>query len=219
MRRSWTCWPSGSRHSSSVELVAGAFALACCATARARGRAMRGRRCARPRAGGRPRRRGPTALARSVAGGARAAGRRQDAARATPSGAGGRGAARQPGGLPRRWPTSGWARSARDDVEVEARQAAQQQAIEGMVAPVRASLEKFDEQIRAMELARGTAYGELRQQLKTVTETQEKLHDGDRQPGQRAEGAGGARALGRDAAPPRRRAGRHARRTATSTSR
>ena len=38
-----------------------------------------------------------------------------------------------------------------------------------MVAPVRASLEKFDEQIRAMELARGTAYGELRQQLKAVT--------------------------------------------------
>ena len=62
-------------------------------------------------------------------------------------------------------------------IEVEARQAAQQQAIEGMVAPVRASLEKFDEQIRAMELARGTAYGELRQQLKTVTETQVKLHD------------------------------------------
>ena len=61
--------------------------------------------------------------------------------------------------------------------EAEARQAAQQQAIEGMVAPVRASLEKFDEQVRAMELARGTAYGELRQQLKTVTETQVKLHD------------------------------------------
>ena len=62
-------------------------------------------------------------------------------------------------------------------IEAEARQAAQQQAIEGMVAPVRASLEKVDEQIRAMERERGTAYGELRQQLKAVTETQEKLHD------------------------------------------
>ena len=42
-------------------------------------------------------------------------------------------------------------------LESEARQTAQQQAIEGVVAPVRATLEKFDEQIRAMELARGTA--------------------------------------------------------------
>jgi DNA recombination protein RmuC len=62
-------------------------------------------------------------------------------------------------------------------LETEARQVAQQQAIEGMVAPVRASLEKVDEQIRAMERERGTAYGELRQQLRAVNETQEKLHD------------------------------------------
>ena len=62
-------------------------------------------------------------------------------------------------------------------MDVEARQAAQQQALEGMVAPVRASLEKVDEQIRAMERERGTAYGELRAQLKAVTETQVKLHD------------------------------------------
>ena len=62
-------------------------------------------------------------------------------------------------------------------LDAEARQAVQQQAIEGVVAPMRASLEKVDEQIRAMELARGTAYGELRQQLKTVSETQVKLHD------------------------------------------
>src|SRR4029079_17649432 len=40
-----------------------------------------------------------------------------------------------------------------------------------------ASLEKVDEQIRAMERERGTAYGELRAQLKVVTETQVKLHD------------------------------------------
>jgi DNA recombination protein RmuC len=62
-------------------------------------------------------------------------------------------------------------------LEAEARQVAQQQALEGMVAPVRASLEKVDEQIRAMERERGTAYGELRQQLRVVTETQVKLHD------------------------------------------
>jgi DNA recombination protein RmuC len=70
------------------------------------------------------------------------------------------------------------------ELEAEARQAvqqqaqaAQQQAIAGMVAPVLTSLEKVDQQIRAMERERGTAYGELRQQLKAVTETQLKLHD------------------------------------------
>ena len=72
-------------------------------------------------------------------------------------------------------------------MDVEARQAAQQQAasgtagaaegIAGMVAPVRTSLEKVDEQIRAMERERGTAYGELRQQMKAMSETQEKLRD------------------------------------------
>ena len=46
-----------------------------------------------------------------------------------------------------------------------------------MVAPVRASLEKVDEQIRAMERERGTAYGALRQQMQTISETQEKLRD------------------------------------------
>jgi DNA recombination protein RmuC len=69
-------------------------------------------------------------------------------------------------------------------LEAEARQAAQQQAqaaqqqaIASMVGPVLTSLEKVDEQIRAMERERGMAYGELRQQLKAVTETQVKLHD------------------------------------------
>jgi DNA recombination protein RmuC len=61
--------------------------------------------------------------------------------------------------------------------ELEARQAAQSKAIEGMVAPVRASLEKVDEQIRAMERERGTAYGALRQQMQAVAETQDKLRD------------------------------------------
>lgn len=68
--------------------------------------------------------------------------------------------------------------------EAEARQAAQQQvmaaqqkAIEGMVSPVRASLEKFDEQIRVIERERGAAYGELRQQMLGITATQERLRD------------------------------------------
>jgi DNA recombination protein RmuC len=61
--------------------------------------------------------------------------------------------------------------------ELEARQAAQQKAIEGMVAPVRASLEKVDEQVRAMERERGSAYGAIRQQMQTISETQEKLRD------------------------------------------
>jgi DNA recombination protein RmuC len=57
--------------------------------------------------------------------------------------------------------------------ELEARQ----KAIEGMVAPVRASLEKVDEQVRTMERERGSAYGAIRQQMQTISETQEKLRD------------------------------------------
>ncbi len=61
--------------------------------------------------------------------------------------------------------------------ELASRQEAQQKAIEGMVAPVRASLEKVDEQVRAMERERGTAYGAIRQQMQTIADTQEKLRD------------------------------------------
>jgi DNA recombination protein RmuC len=61
--------------------------------------------------------------------------------------------------------------------ELEARQQAQQKAIEGMVAPVRATLDKVDEHVRALERERGTAYGALRQQMQTISETQEKLRD------------------------------------------
>jgi DNA recombination protein RmuC len=61
--------------------------------------------------------------------------------------------------------------------ELESRHQAQQKAIEGMVAPVRASLEKVDEQVRAMERERGTAYGAIRQQMVSISETQEKLRD------------------------------------------
>ncbi len=61
--------------------------------------------------------------------------------------------------------------------ELAARQEAQQKALEGMVGPVRASLEKVDEQVRAMERERSNAYGALRQQMTTISETQEKLRD------------------------------------------
>jgi len=61
--------------------------------------------------------------------------------------------------------------------EIAARHEAQQKTIEAMVAPVRASLEKVDEQIRAMEVERGTAYGALRQQMQVMAEVQEKLRD------------------------------------------
>jgi DNA recombination protein RmuC len=59
--------------------------------------------------------------------------------------------------------------------EIEARHDAQQKAIEGLVAPVRASLDKMDEQIRTLERERGTAYGALHQQMKTLAVTQDKL--------------------------------------------
>src|SRR5262249_11384556 len=55
--------------------------------------------------------------------------------------------------------------------ELEARQ----KAVEGLVAPVRESLEKVDQQIRALERERGQAYGELGAQVKAMSATQEKL--------------------------------------------
>jgi DNA recombination protein RmuC len=55
--------------------------------------------------------------------------------------------------------------------ELEARQ----KAIEAVVGPVRESLDKVDLQIRALETARGQAYGELSTQVKTMSATQEKL--------------------------------------------
>ncbi|HVV17093.1 MAG TPA: DNA recombination protein RmuC [Polyangia bacterium] len=61
--------------------------------------------------------------------------------------------------------------------EHQAREKSHEKLIEGMVAPVRASLEKVDEQIRAMERERGTAYGALRQQMQAISETQERLRD------------------------------------------
>jgi DNA recombination protein RmuC len=55
--------------------------------------------------------------------------------------------------------------------ELEARQ----KAIEAVVGPVRESLEKVDQQIRALERERGQAYGELSAQVKAMASTQERL--------------------------------------------
>ncbi len=50
-----------------------------------------------------------------------------------------------------------------------------QMAIDQLVAPVRASLEKVDEKIAALEKAREQAYGEIRQQFTQMAETQSQL--------------------------------------------
>jgi DNA recombination protein RmuC len=50
-----------------------------------------------------------------------------------------------------------------------------QKAIEAVVGPVRESLEKVDQQIRALERERGHAYGELSTQVRAMSESQERL--------------------------------------------
>ncbi len=50
-----------------------------------------------------------------------------------------------------------------------------QQAIDALVGPVRASLDKVDEKILALERAREQAYGEIRQQFAQMAETQGQL--------------------------------------------
>jgi DNA recombination protein RmuC len=50
-----------------------------------------------------------------------------------------------------------------------------QMAIDALVAPVKASLEKVDEKIHALERAREQAYGEIRQQFTQMALTQEQL--------------------------------------------
>jgi len=52
-----------------------------------------------------------------------------------------------------------------------------QVAIDALVAPVKASLEKVDEKIGALERAREHAYGEIRQQFAQMAEVQNKLRD------------------------------------------
>jgi DNA recombination protein RmuC len=50
-----------------------------------------------------------------------------------------------------------------------------QKAVADLVAPVRDSLNKVDEQIQQMEVARGDAYGELRAQVQSLIATQKEL--------------------------------------------
>ncbi|HET9839602.1 MAG TPA: DNA recombination protein RmuC [Candidatus Angelobacter sp.] len=50
-----------------------------------------------------------------------------------------------------------------------------QQAVENLVAPIGESLKKVDEQIREIEKTRHDAYGGLREQVKSLIATQEKL--------------------------------------------
>ena len=50
-------------------------------------------------------------------------------------------------------------------------------AIDALVAPVRASLDKVDEKIGALEKAREQAYGEMRQQFTQMAEVQTQLRD------------------------------------------
>src|ERR1700721_2030778 len=52
---------------------------------------------------------------------------------------------------------------------------ARQRAVADMVAPVRESLNKVDEKIQQMEVARGDAYGELRAQVQSLITTQKEL--------------------------------------------
>ena len=59
--------------------------------------------------------------------------------------------------------------------DLEARQKAHQVAIEGIVKPVRESIDKVDQQIRAIELERGHAYGTLTEQVRGLARTQERL--------------------------------------------
>jgi DNA recombination protein RmuC len=52
-----------------------------------------------------------------------------------------------------------------------------QQAIDALVAPVKASLDKVDEKIGALERSREHAYGEIRQQVAQMAEVQSRLRD------------------------------------------
>ena len=52
-----------------------------------------------------------------------------------------------------------------------------QQAIDLLVSPVKASLDKVDEKIQALERAREHAYGEIRQQFTQMAEVQSQLRD------------------------------------------
>ncbi len=53
--------------------------------------------------------------------------------------------------------------------------AARQKAVEDLVTPMRESLNRVDEQIQQMEIARGEAYGDLRAQVQSLIITQKEL--------------------------------------------
>ncbi len=59
--------------------------------------------------------------------------------------------------------------------DFEAQKRVHSQAIEGMVRPVRESLERVDLQIKSIERERGHAYGVLTEQVRALAITQEKL--------------------------------------------
>jgi DNA recombination protein RmuC len=65
----------------------------------------------------------------------------------------------------------GFQESARGDLDKR------QLAIDQLVAPVKASLEKVDEKIHALEKARLEAYGEIRQQFTHMAQVQEQLRN------------------------------------------
>src|SRR5579872_7469983 len=50
-------------------------------------------------------------------------------------------------------------------------------AVAELVSPIKDTLEKFDAHIRQVEKERGTAYGQLSEQVKSLRETQESLRD------------------------------------------
>jgi DNA recombination protein RmuC len=60
--------------------------------------------------------------------------------------------------------------------ESDATLAARQQAIDALVKPVRESLEKVDGKIQQIERERGQAYGQLTQLVRSMADTQERLH-------------------------------------------
>lgn len=51
------------------------------------------------------------------------------------------------------------------------------QAVENLVAPIHEKLGKFDQQVRLLEEARNTAYGELKQQVASLRDGQENLRN------------------------------------------
>ena len=87
---------------------------------------------------------------------------------------------------------------------------ARQKAVADMVAPVRDSLNKVDEKIQQMEVARGDAYGELRAQVQSLITTQKELQSETGNLVSASAHSERAWALGRNSAAPRGRDRRHA---------